>query len=662
MQGAGLAASSSSRGSHHGEGTGLELQETRSHGQPLFEPQDTPMGESAQMTLAATGSPLATLTLRQDVLLDGGLRRVGYHIVSMLIRLLPAAVIYGGTLSLLVCVFCRYRWGVLLSLLLYTVYMFFNSWELCIFGFWGMLMCWIQSRSDWYSMYCKKMEKEARGSPRSAKNSRSSEGSPEAKGAAKLAWNDVFHVVMMPTYKTPYEVLADSLHALGQFSLAKTNMGVMLAFEEREDGCDRKAANLQRDFSEQFTFITKAFHPPNLPHHVPGKSSNECWAFFELVKALKQEHGFSSHDPRVVITVIDDDSELHENYFEALTYHFLEASGQQRYLTIWQPPIVHFKNFLTQPVLVRTASLFTSLHELACLANPIDCHVPFSSYSLSLILASAVGGWDPDYISEDWHMFAKCSLMTEGRVRCRPIFLPLLNYAPEEDSCLATIKSRWTQATRHALGVSEIVYVVTSIYLGLLEVANPFRALVFLWRMGPVLGKFVTVHFVVATLGVWPMLSYFLINFYMWRSWCYIEDLEKSCTNCCVPVTAVAEGLGQGGAGEEYVVLNSWLVYFQQKANYGLFVGLLLAGGFGAFYFHLVKDRVDGDVAAFPFVANPFLLWLRIQLENFALGWVSSMAFASLPEWIAVVRIIVTLRFNHVVAGMIGRTDGDGAL
>ena len=33
------------------------------------------------------------------------------------------------------------------------------------------------------------------------------------------------------------------------------------------------------------------------------------------------------------------------------------------------------------------------------------------------VLASAVGGWDPEYLAEDWHMFAKCSLMTEGRAR-----------------------------------------------------------------------------------------------------------------------------------------------------------------------------------------------------------------------------------------------------
>lgn len=658
-------AASSSSGSRPGRGPGgLGWAEDRqsTHLQPqatglVFDPHDA-LHESMQVTLGKQ-SLLATLTLQQEVVLDGTFRRVSYQLVSMIIRVLPALVIYGGTLSLLICVLFKYRWGVLLSLLLYSVYMFLSSWEIAVFGPWGILMCWIQSRNDWYAMHLRRLEKET-GSRKGERDARPDEFSSEARAAGRLAWDDVFHVVMMPTYKTPHEVLANSMRALEQFSLARTNMGVMLAFEEREEGCDQKAADLQQEFEEQFAFIMKAFHPPNLPRHVPGKSSNECWAFFELVKQLQQEHGIDPNDPRVVITVIDDDSELHENYFEALTYHFLEATEGQRYLTMWQPPIAHFKNFLTQPIIVRTASIFTSMHELACLANPIDCHVPFSSYSLSLMLASSVGGWDPDFISEDWHMFAKCSLMTEGRVRCRPIFLPLMNYAPEEDTCLATLKSRWTQATRHALGVSEIVYVVTNVYLGILEVATPLRAITFLWRMLPVLGKFISVHFVVATLAVWPVLSHVLIQVYMWRSWCYIEDLEETCATCCVPVAAASGS----GVGEERVILNSWMVYFQQQANAGFAIGMVLGAGFGAFYLQMVRDRVDGDVSEHFFVANPLLLWLAIELETTVLGLFSAVAFASLPEWIAAVRIIFTLKFHHVVAGMVGRgdADGDGAL
>merc|ERR1719440_743861 len=110
---------------------------------------------------------------------------------------------------------------------------------------------------------------------------------------------------------------------------------------------------------------------------------------------------------RVVLTVADADSEFHAEYFAALQYHFLAAGGDegstpQRYTSIWQPPILHYKNYLSQPAIVRLASLFTSQHELANLADPNAMPIPYSTYSISAELARAVDGWDPDYISEDW--------------------------------------------------------------------------------------------------------------------------------------------------------------------------------------------------------------------------------------------------------------------
>lgn len=580
-----------------------------------------------------------------------------YHVIEIVMRVLPALVIYGGTASLLFCAYFEYRWGVLMSLMMYSFFMLLNSWEIVIFAGWGIFMCWLHNRSDWYDMYNKHLHKEA-GSPKDRKFLRRNPSDdannvPSESMIEEVTWQDVVHVVMVPNYKTPYEVLADSLRCLETFNMAKTNLAVCLAFEEREEGCKEKADQLKGEFSTSFKFVTSTFHPPNLPNHVPGKSSNECWAFTQLQKELRDTHGYDSNDPRVVITVIDDDSELHPNYFEALNYHFLKTRESDRYLTLWQPPICHFKNYTTQPFLVRTASLFTTLHELACLANPVDCHIPFSSYSLSLILASAVGGWDPDFISEDWHMMAKCALMTEGQARCQPIFLPLLNYAPEESTVMGTIHARWTQATRHALGVSEIVYVGTNLYVALLEIGSFGRRVGMVWRMLPLLSKFVSVHFTVSTLAFWPLLINVLINIYMWRSWCDVGELGQTCETCCLAVAA-------SDVGTERVVLDSWTVFYQRKANVGMFVGLLLAAGWGCFYFRLVMDRVDRVDGKVGFCfSNPFLHWIRIQLEVGIFGWISSVMFGSLPEWIACVRIMWTLKFHHVVAGMVGRDDED---
>jgi len=92
------------------------------------------------------------------------------------------------------------------------------------------------------------------------------------------------------------------------------------------------------------------------------------------------------------------------------------------------------------------------------MADPNAIRFPYSTYSLSLALARRVGGWDPQWIAEDWHMGIKCFLFTFGKAKVTPIMLPILNYTPEEPGWLATIYSRWVQAKRHALGFSDMTY------------------------------------------------------------------------------------------------------------------------------------------------------------------------------------------------------------
>mmetsp|Transcript_63148 Transcript_63148/g.133301 ORF Transcript_63148/g.133301 Transcript_63148/m.133301 type:complete len:664 (+) Transcript_63148:490-2481(+) len=584
------------------------------------------------------------LRLDRESLCEGPIRNTIYVLVHGTARLLPAFVIYGGTLGLLVCAVYKYRWGVLCSLTLYTVYMFIQCFALLVFSLVGLGRVWQDSRVKWYAKYSRWRE-------RADKSGEKRPLSLDWKETTDLLWNDIIHIVMLPSYKTPIEVLRESIQHLEKYEWAQTHMGVVLAFEQRELDVDKKAQQLCSEFEGHFRFLTVSYHPADLPGHVPGKSSNECWAFQHACAELEAVHGISRHDPRVLMTVMDDDSEFHENYFEALTYHYITAPPHRRCRMTFQPPICHFKNYLRQPLVVRVSSLFATLSELASLANPFDCHVNYSSYSLSLSLASAVGGWDPDYLAEDWHMFAKCSLKTGGLVKCQPIFLPLLNYTPEEESYLGTCRSRWEQAKRHALGVSELVYVIQGLCLACFELRGWGRRLVFFWRLCPVLGKFTQVHFMNGMSTVFTLLAQFVIHFYMWRSWCYVSALSSDQTCALLMHDATQEGIA-----EEQIVLNSLMVHWQQRFTAAMAAATVLSGGFGAWYFHLVRDRVEGDVDKHCFVMNPIVHWINVELAVSTVGWIASLMYGALPLWIAVYRIICQARFTHVVAGMVGRS------
>jgi len=597
-------------------------------------PDPTEADEALCAMLQNPDTLLSVLELNQDELITNRWRRFAFHTMRMLARASPALVIYGGTISLLVCAICQYRWGVLLALTLFTFYMLHLCVTFLVFAAVGLLRVFHESREDW------------------AARAAALQPDSYADGEEDITACDVLHVVMLPTFCTPLTVLEHTLTSLAQYSQAKGQLAVCLAFEEREEEAQEKEKSLRQMFADTFRFIHATYHPSDLPNHLPGKSSNECWAFQQLCRELEEVYQIMPEDPRVVITVIDDDSDMHGKYFEALTHHFVAAGPSRRYLNLWQAPICHFKNFLRQPLLVRISSLFSTLNELSCLANPWDCHVPYSSYSISFALACAVGGWDPEYLAEDWHMFAKCSLKTMGRAKCVPIFLPVLNYTPEEDTYCSTLWSRWTQAKRHALGVSEVVYVLSFSFLAVLELRSCRQALVFLWRLLPLLAKFSQTHFVNGVAAVWNIMAQIVIHFYMFGSWC---DLQLF----AVPQMCPLGAWSTADLTQEQVLRNSLLVFLQQRGTALMAFVSILSGGLGAIYFHMVKDRVEGNVDEHWKMRNLPLMWLIIELEVSLCGLVQSFIFGALPLWIACIRIMCSVRFSHVAAGMVGRSTGE---
>jgi hypothetical protein len=266
----------------------------------------------------------------------------------------------------------------------------------------------------------------------------------------------VDHWVILPNFSEDVDILEATLRSVARSSLACSNINILLAMEEREAEAGKKKSNdLEAMFQGKFKEIFTVVHPMGLPNDPPGKASNVSHAFKELLKHLSR-HGQDLS--RVMLTIADADSEFHEIYFEMLTRQHLELKVEQRNTTIWQSAILHAKNYHRQPAPVLVGTMFTCITELSFLADPNGIRFPYSTYSLPLVLAEKVGGWDADWIAEDWHMGIKCYLLTMGRCEVRPVAVPTLNYTPEGETWTQTCNERLKQAKRHALGFSDLAY------------------------------------------------------------------------------------------------------------------------------------------------------------------------------------------------------------
>eukprot|EP00392_Amoebophrya_sp_AT5.2_P008175 g8194.t1 len=294
----------------------------------------------------------------------------------------------------------------------------------------------------------------------------------------------MLHIVILPNFDEEEEMLSQTINNVANNTLARKYMVVVLAMEAREGEAGQlKAKNLIERHKHLFKGMFATFHPASIPGEVKGKSSNTQWAYREVQRwygAHVSREGGEQDPSKVFITVADADSIHHKEYFANLTLKALPLSAEERTWTMWQPPILNWRNWETVPGPVRTSSYGTFLFEVSGLvASPVIDHLVFSTYTLTLALANhpLVDGWDSDVIAEDHHMYMKCmcashwenllsnesnrSVRMISRLRIEALYTPVTSYLVEDSrGCLHNIYSRYKQARRHMQGIAELAYLL----------------------------------------------------------------------------------------------------------------------------------------------------------------------------------------------------------
>ncbi len=317
----------------------------------------------------------------------------------------------------------------------------------------------------------------------------------QAFGRAFAAWEDIYHIVIIPNYKESESILRRTLSSLAAQQNA-AQLFVVLAMEAREQGGGAKAHRLMEEFRERFAGIFATFHPEGLPGEVAGKSSNENWAARVAKRRLVDELGYDLNC--LTVTSCDADTVFDPAYFACLTYKF--GTDPRRYRRFWQSPIVLTNNIWDTPAPLRVGSALSDIHILGNLSKRDRVVFPQSTYSLSLRMAHEVGYWDPDVIPEDWHMFLKCYYAFRGRVDVEPIYLPTGNDAVRAGGLWRTFVEAYRQKKRHAWGASDIPYAIRQMLVhGEMPPWRRLRRVIALWANHLLWG----INWFLLTLGWW---------------------------------------------------------------------------------------------------------------------------------------------------------------
>ncbi len=269
----------------------------------------------------------------------------------------------------------------------------------------------------------------------------------------QTGWYDITHVVVLPTYKEPYEVLAGTLRSLAVVDYPLDRFIVVLATEERDAATIRPiAARLATEYAHVFGHFLVTEHPGNIIGEVAGKGSNIAWAGRQ-VKELIDRLGLP--DDKILVSTFDADTSAHRQYFSYLTVTFLNHPNRLR--TSYQPIPLFHNNIWDARAMMRVVANSTTIWLLTETMRP-DRLFTFSSHSMPWRALVDVDFWQADIVTEDSRIFLQCYLRYDGDYEVTPMYIPISMDTVHTESMWRSWKNQYLQIRRWAYGVENFPY------------------------------------------------------------------------------------------------------------------------------------------------------------------------------------------------------------
>ncbi|MGC9968683.1 MAG: glycosyltransferase family 2 protein [Minisyncoccia bacterium] len=276
----------------------------------------------------------------------------------------------------------------------------------------------------------------------------------ESKGVPR--WENIYHLVILPMYHEPYEVVKESFARLFETHYPKEKLLVVLALEGRAGrAAEEVGERIKKEFGGKFFRFLVTTHPADLPGEIPGKGSNETWAALRAKEILLDPLHIPAEN--ILVSVFDVDTQVFTEYFSRLTYVFLTA--QNRLRAIYQPIPLFTNNIYEAPALARVVAFSTTFWQMMQQARP-ERLTSFSSQSVPLKVLLDIGFWQKDIVSEDSRVFWQCYLRYHGDFRVEPLLYPLSMDANVAPTFWATMKNLYKQQRRWGWGCENIPYML----------------------------------------------------------------------------------------------------------------------------------------------------------------------------------------------------------
>ena len=284
------------------------------------------------------------------------------------------------------------------------------------------------------------------------------------KALVRSGWSvdDLYQLIIIPSYDEGVEIIGASLEALVQDTFSSEQMIVVVALEERAGPIVRERATiLQKEFGDKFAHFVISFHPDDIEGELKGKGANQAWAVKQVKKDLIDKEGMD-YD-RILVSVFDSDTVVKSGYFFALSYKFLTVNDPYR--ASYQPIPVYHNNIWETPFFSRLAASSNTFWQMIMQIRQ-ESLVTYSSHSMTFRALNDIGFWSTRMVSEDSRIFWHCLFYYKGDYRVEPLYYQVSMDVTCDKTLWQTAKSLYKQQRRWAWGAENIPYLLFNMIKG----------------------------------------------------------------------------------------------------------------------------------------------------------------------------------------------------
>lgn len=279
--------------------------------------------------------------------------------------------------------------------------------------------------------------------------------SSEKKEKGLIDPQDVYHAILLTTYKEEEAILDSSIRSVVEADYDPKKKILILATEGRDAEQARLIAkHLKEKYGQHFFLFMVTEHPNGIVGEVKGKGANADWAARELTKQVEKRHITLEN---VILSTADADSRFVRPYFQCLTYNY--ASNPDRVHCSYQPIATFLNNIWEAPMISRVIAFSTTFWQLTESIRDYRL-LTFSTHAMSLRTLVDIDYWCTSVVNEDSRQFFRAYFHYHGNFRAIPLFMPVYMDAVHVKNFLGTMKNLYLQQQRWAYGVEHFPYIV----------------------------------------------------------------------------------------------------------------------------------------------------------------------------------------------------------